>query len=415
MERRKTFRELQKEDQMMRILEDYTLSGLVRKRFTVKDLDKDFLEYLKREISFSKYVIMVVRLENAEEELNGEEPNVFELFPFYEFDEMLQQALTDEYSFLFFEVNSNPVYIINIGESSINEYKINLRDAMQIIIGTYRKKYMLEAIVTCSEVYSGIENIVIAYEEAKEIQQFVSVSGLKDVHFYDESENYHLKPILPVEEIDKRLVNLTRTGDREALHNFLNLIIDDWVKQGISIYTAQGIACSIFCQMSTAMESYYDFDSVEDFQKTLSGIVKEKSIEKLRKTLLCYADKYCSQVQQLSMNYQTQGIINRIEKSMGEYLFDEGLNISFLAEKVGLNAKYMAALYEERTGKNLLEVINRKRIDRFKELIKDGTTIKKAAEECGYCSMVTLNRWFKKIEGTTPGKIKGSYSYISRT
>jgi len=85
-----------------------------------------------------------------------------------------------------------------------------------------------------------------------------------------------------------------------------------------------------------------------------------------------------------------------------------------LAEKVGFNPKYMSAVYEAQTGVNLLEKINRKRIEHFKELSRQGLTVKEAAASCGYCSLVTFNRWFKKLEGTTPGKLKNSYNYISK-
>ena len=55
--------------------------------------------------------------------------------------------------------------------------------------------------------------------------------------------NYHLIPVMPVEEIDKRIVNYTRIGDEKQLIEFLKSIFADWEKQGITIDAAKGIAC----------------------------------------------------------------------------------------------------------------------------------------------------------------------------
>ncbi len=410
MDRRKTFRNIDGNEIILRMLEDYTLSGIMRKRFNLADADKVVMDYIEKEIPFEKYVVIDMHLECEETD------NIFEKIPFYEFDEMLERNLPVGFKYIFFEVNSDPIYIVDISEAGIDEetFKLKMREAMQLIAGSYKREYAIDATVTCSEILEGIENIVKAYDQAQEMHVYISVSGYKDVHFYDELKKYHLTPILPVEEIDKKIVNYTRIGDCKKLHEFLTMIFDDWEKSGISIYAAQGIASSIFCKMSTALENYYNFNSVEEFQEELTSIVREKSIDGIEKKLYEYARKYCKQVQEMSKNYQINGLVEKIEKILDENVYDERMNISFLAEKVGLNSKYMAATYEEKTGISLLENINRKRIEHFKELIRSGMEIKDAASACGYCSLVTLNRWFKKSEGTTPGKIKGSFEYIRK-
>ena len=66
-----------------------------------------------------------------------------------------------------------------------------------------------------------------------------------------------------------------------------------------------------------------------------------------------------------------------------------------------------SSVYQEATGVNLMDVIHKRRVERFKELVtKERMSVKDAAAKVGYTSVVTLNRWFKKFEGTTPGKWK---------
>jgi len=228
------------------------------------------------------------------------------------------------------------------------------------------------------------------------------------------ASNYHLIPMMPVEEIDKRIVNYTRIGDERQLKEFLKSIFAYWEKQGITIDAAKGIACSICCQIFTAVEKYYDIASEEIFFHALTEIVREEHYENIKGKLYECAEIACRQVNEMNKMYSEGGVAAKINKVLADHIFDKNLNLSFLGEKIGLNSKYMATVYEEQTGKNLMEEINKKRIGYFKELVKNGLTVKEAAEKCGYCSLVTLNRWFKKLEGTTPGKLKESYHYIQK-
>jgi len=101
-----------------------------------------------------------------------------------------------------------------------------------------------------------------------------------------------------------------------------------------------------------------------------------------------------------------------IDELIEQRLSDENLSISMLAEEIGLNPKYMAMQYKEITGVGLLYSIHQQRIDAFKRILEQQphVSITQASAMVGYSSQNTLIRWFRKIEGVTPGEYRRAHS-----
>ena len=55
----------------------------------------------------------------------------------------------------------------------------------------------------------------------------------------------------------------------------------------------------------------------------------------------------------------------------------------------------------------MLGYIQQLRVDRAKELLRDGQSVKEAAAAAGFTTPATLIRIFKKLEGTTPAQYAG--------
>lgn len=100
-----------------------------------------------------------------------------------------------------------------------------------------------------------------------------------------------------------------------------------------------------------------------------------------------------------------------IDEIVQQRLSDENLSISMIAEEIGLNPKYMAMQYKEITGVSLLYSIHQQRIDAFKRIIEQqpNVSIVQASAAVGYSSQNTLIRWFRKIEGVTPGEYRRAH------
>jgi YesN/AraC family two-component response regulator len=83
------------------------------------------------------------------------------------------------------------------------------------------------------------------------------------------------------------------------------------------------------------------------------------------------------------------------------------LNVALIAEKLKITPTYMSKLFKEQTGEALPDYINKLRLKKAKELLKnENLSISEAAVKVGYLNSNALIRSFKKYEGVTPGQYK---------
>ena len=139
----------------------------------------------------------------------------------------------------------------------------------------------------------------------------------------------------------------------------------------------------------------------------LSRLDRETTLDRVKGGLCETAELVCQLRRKPEAPNRKDALVRKVERELEAHLYDEEMNIMFLARNLDMNPKYLSSVYQEATGVNLMDVIHKRRVERFKELVtKERMSVKDAAAKVGYTSVVTLNRWFKKFEGTTPGKWK---------
>ena len=144
-----------------------------------------------------------------------------------------------------------------------------------------------------------------------------------------------------------------------------------------------------------------------DLNRYVDRLIHANSFDKLRHILLEATRKICTVIQSTAESTNENTWVPKIDQVIDTYLYDENLNIMFIANQLGMNSKYLSALYQDAKGSSIIDTIHKKRIRQFKHLILDeDMKINDAAAAVGYTNTATLNRWFKKYEGITPGQLK---------
>lgn len=84
------------------------------------------------------------------------------------------------------------------------------------------------------------------------------------------------------------------------------------------------------------------------------------------------------------------------------------LSLTELARHLNTQPNYLSQVINEREGKNFYDYINTLRIEEFKRLAADSDnrkyTLIALAEQCGFNSKSTFNRYFKKVTGQSPSE-----------
>lgn len=91
--------------------------------------------------------------------------------------------------------------------------------------------------------------------------------------------------------------------------------------------------------------------------------------------------------------------------------YSHNINLNHLTEYLGISKSYFCSLFKEETGQTFTEFLNRRRIERSKELLmKDDSSILDIALQVGYNNQNYFNIIFKRITNTTPLEFRQSIS-----
>ncbi len=78
-------------------------------------------------------------------------------------------------------------------------------------------------------------------------------------------------------------------------------------------------------------------------------------------------------------------------------------DLSRLARMFHYNEKYLGRLFKKKTGTSFCEYINRRRIDRSKQLLRNSDdTVLSVSEQVGFNNVTYFNRMFQRYVGLTP-------------
>ena len=87
----------------------------------------------------------------------------------------------------------------------------------------------------------------------------------------------------------------------------------------------------------------------------------------------------------------------------------EPLHLAQLCTLAGLSPTRLARAFEAAFGLTPHRYQQSRRIAHAKKLIATGTPLAEVAAACGYSDQSHLNRWFVRIQGTTPGHLRRAF------
>ena len=251
----------------------------------------------------------------------------------------------------------------------------------------------------------GYANLPQAYSETCELVRYRAMAGDDTrVLVYDQQTESHL-PKERVEHFDfeHSLGNHIRSGDYEAARALVHKMLDaefGHSRPTVQVYMirAYGIINDILHVFDSLEEEF----SPEFLVELQAGprIVHATSLQEISREVDAIFDAIIARQQQ---EEQEPIWIQKAVDYMDEAFRDPNLNVSNVADAVGINPVYLSRMLKKFRNIRPLEYIHQKRISLAKTLLSQGTTVKDTLTQVGYSSALTMNRAFKKFENTTPG------------
>ena len=83
------------------------------------------------------------------------------------------------------------------------------------------------------------------------------------------------------------------------------------------------------------------------------------------------------------------------------------ITVSSLAESFGFDRSYLYRIFKKRYGIGIKEYIIKVRLEKGKELLKEGFSVKESAHLVGYDDEFNFSKVFKKEYGVAPSRVRG--------
>ena len=264
------------------------------------------------------------------------------------------------------------------------------------------KSLHIRVVTALGEPRAGLNGIYFSNLEAREtLEYFDSNSEQNILHYRD--IKYSGNKYRYSQETEQKLINLIKTGNREASIDLLRQIWNENVNsQNPQRRITRLLFYNLLGTLTKSMEQDIALEELFPHELNIENTLPQELIIILEKTV----KEICDSNSLLRHEKHENQLSLKIKKYIEENYKNPDINISITSLYFNMNPAYLAGIFKEETGSGLLEYINNLRIEESKRLLKTGMEVNEAAEESGFRGAGTFIRVFKKQTGITPGQFR---------
>lgn len=267
----------------------------------------------------------------------------------------------------------------------------------QKAIDTLNKKFPNETVgISC--VHNSVTEISDVVEEGSIafFNRFITEKQQPTV--YTESNN------VLIDAMTKNLNTAVKTNDMQRFNEFVDMMASDSKTININEILMFGNTILFALNYCSGSVNFDYLPAVEDLENRFKSFIKlvnhlhscvnsliisrtgmksKKTSKELMQMIKVYVDEHCS----------------------------EYISLSGIAEEFGVGEKYLGKIFKKYTGENFTSYINKKRIEKAKNmLIKTKLSVKDISEMCGYGDYPYFARVFKQITGVSATELRDGKS-----
>lgn len=256
--------------------------------------------------------------------------------------------------------------------------------------------------------YKGIENLPQSYAES--LKAIRCANGKEVVHIADVSVERSVSHEYPIMK-ERLLLEKASIGDEGASIDVFNFIYDWLVTEyggSIEMIKSKLMELMVLIHRLAWDQEVNEWESL-DRQSYLSEMMAINDIPTLR--------DWCRE----RIDYIVRSIKGIREKKVSKLVlkarnyidinYNKEITLEDVSRYVNVSPHYFSRLFKDETGENFIEYLTSVRIQKAKELLKEGIfSVKEICYMVGYGDPNYFSRTFKKVVGITPTEYKVAVS-----
>lgn len=310
------------------------------------------------------------------------------------------------------EVDDLIACLMNLQGTDMLELYGDMEDGIRKVQDLLERKFQIRLTAALSQVHMTVDGIFEAYQESVEAIEYKFLKGSGSIIRYDEikqtktsagSYSYSL-------ETERILTNSIKSGDSEQAEQIMdNIFAANFADNQISLQVAK---CLMFDLVGTMIKTLNELSSVYEpaFVEELNPVerlLKCNTLGELRIQISSITDNVCRFISDNNKGSNQAKLRDTMSEFIEAHYHDGNLNLTMVADHVGLSAKYVSAFFKQATGEGISSYINKVRLSKAKELLSEPElSVSQVARRVGYTNSNALIRAFNKHEGVTPGQFR---------
>lgn len=289
--------------------------------------------------------------------------------------------------------------IVNLPSDDF-EFESELKNIYNVSRIMLKDNFGFDIALAISSKINGIDMLNQAFNEAVSVYDYMTFKQLYDVVFYTNNSTTETvtEKNMHIYDIESTIKDCVRRADINKLENTLHSMIDEFMSLGLD--NMDIIRNAIFTTAILLVRLSKEFDSPVVINYTqLSYMTVSAAFE----FLLSEFRMLCNKIPESKTD-----LIDKICNFIADNYANPNINVAYIASNMNYNSNYISKTFKNARHENLLDYINKTRIEKAKELLigKPDMPIEQVAEAVGYINSHALIRSFKKYVNTTPGKYR---------
>ena len=390
---------------------DYLVSHLTSPHF-IKDEEE--LQKFCREAGFvtktDRFALILVRIERWSDVFSETRDSLeVSRHHFFLLNNMLQEQMNRSNVAVVAENDYEMMAIVNL-EQDWDTFKRDTRALLEQTMEVLETEFNVSVTCAVSEMVRDIHNLPEAAKQAEDALWYNDfLGGDRQILFYEMLCDEYLPMIRSdLTELDKKLINKLQMGDAAGVKYVIHEMIDrEFIQAVPSVKILQTRVGGICCKILDALEELTSTMEPEFYYELNPAprIVEARTLGELTGNMDDLFDAICQKVNMAAHEPKPQWV-DRMNVYIEEHYNNENLGLTEVSAAFGITPSYATRVFKQYTGRGIYETIQHVRLAAAKALMDTDMTMKQIAQRVGYTSFLSMNRAFKKYEGTTPSQFR---------
>ena len=390
---------------------DHLISHLVSPNF-IKD-EQELLNFCSGagfHPNTRDFALMIVHIERWSSVLSSEAQwHENSKHHFFVLSNMLNDLLNRKNDAVVAEYNYQQVAIINLHQP-FDEFCRELKPELDRMLEVLETEFNISVTIAVSPLAQGVTALPEAYKcagQALWYNEFLCKD--QQILFYDAlCGDREARIRSELTELDKKLIMKLQAMDIPGIKYVLQEMVDrEFIQSTPTVKILQVRVGGICCKILDALDEIRDHIGDEFYFRLNPAprIGEARNLTELTTALGDIFDAICEKQNAAQQEPKPQWV-DKMAVYIEQHYTDETLGLTEVSSAFGITPSYATRVFKQYTGRGIYETIQHVRLTAAKDLLHTDKTMKQIAEMVGYTSFLSMNRAFKKYEGTTPSQFR---------